>query len=195
MNAGVIDTFYGTKLVDSKSLPERCQRELIEVFKPAIQKRIIKANKQIKASQAHFRLANPKGLLILVNDGNYALEADAALWLVWRILGTSFKNINTVVYCTVNMFASAPYTTRPTLVWVNASRASVVDPIEDAWIDSLFSGWSKHVQTVIGGPMSVHRIGTAAAVESIRAIKYIKQPAAKTTERPSAYPRDADAPD
>ena len=69
---------YGdTVRVESKSLPEHCQRVLLEVYKAPIQRRIIKANKQIKATAERLRIANYLGLLLLVNDGNFALEASA----------------------------------------------------------------------------------------------------------------------
>jgi hypothetical protein len=142
---GTIGPIYGRVVVNSHSLPERCQRELIDLFKPALQKRILKANKQIKQTASFLGLNDAKGLVFIANDGNYALEADAAVYLIGRILGTNCKAINSVVYFTVNMFASSPATEKPTLVWVHANRKAVVDPVSIEFVMKLFDGWRDHV--------------------------------------------------
>ncbi len=152
MDEGVIGPIYGTVKVESNTLPEHCQRELMDIFKAAIQRRIVKANKQIKATLSRLGNEGGKGLLIVVNDGNYALEADAALYLINRILGNNFRHINSVVYCTVNMLASSPLTQKPTLFWVNASRDNIPH-IEEDFLLSLFRGWSEHLATVRGEPI------------------------------------------
>src|SRR5260221_10424267 len=48
MADGTIGPIYGRTVVQSRSLPPECQRELLDVYKPPLQSRIIKANKQIK---------------------------------------------------------------------------------------------------------------------------------------------------
>lgn len=59
MEDGTIPVMYGEEIrVESKTLPEQCQRELIELYKPPIQRRILKANKQIKATAQRLRLDN-----------------------------------------------------------------------------------------------------------------------------------------
>lgn len=167
MNDGTIGPIYGQVRIQSKTLPEHCQRELIDVYKPPIQRRIIKANKQIKATLNRFKIQNGKGLLILVNDGNYALEADAVLYLINRILGESFRQINSVVYCTVNMFASSPMTPKPTLFWANAYRSSV-PCIEDEFLMRLFREWSAYLAELSGEPIEEILLNDPAIVERIR---------------------------
>lgn len=167
MDDGTIGPIYGRVRVESKKLPENCQRELMDIYKPPIQRRIIKANKQIKATLNHFRIQNGKGLLFVVNDGNYALEADAVLYLINRILGKSFQQINSVVYCTVNMFASSPVTLKPTLFWANASR-SCVPCVEEEFVMNLFRGWSAYLAQIRGEPIEEILFNDPALVEHIR---------------------------
>ncbi len=167
MDDGTIGPIYGHVRVQSKTLPEHCQRELIDVYKPPIQRRIIKANKQIKATLNRFKIQNGKGLLILVNDGNYALEADAALYLINRILGESFRQINSVVYCTVNMLASSPLAPKPTLFWANAYR-SFVPRIGDEFLMKLFREWSAYLAELSGEPIEEILLNDPAIVERIR---------------------------
>jgi hypothetical protein len=167
MDNGTIPPVYGTVRIESRTLPESCQREMIDVYRPPIQRRILKANKQIKATLKRFRIESGKGLLILVNDGNYALEADAVLYLVGRVLGTKFQWVNSVVYCTVNMFASSPLTTKATLVWVHAIREGV-SSVDDAFVMGLYRGWSTYLEKLTGEPVETIQVNDATVLERIK---------------------------
>ena len=167
MNDGTIGPIYGRVRVQSNTLPEKCQRELMDIYKPPIQRRIIKANKQIKATLDRFKIQNGKGLVIIVNDGNYALEADAVLYLINRILGESFHQINSIVYITVNMFAKSPMTPKPTLFWANASRPNVPS-VEQEFLMSLFSGWSAYLSELRGEAIEPILLNDPSLVESMR---------------------------
>jgi hypothetical protein len=168
MRDGTIPLMYGEKIrVESKMLPERCQRELIELYKPPIQRRILKANRQIKATAQRLRLDDYFGLLLLVNDGNYALEANAILYQVWRILGNQFRHINNMLYFTVNMTATSPLTPKPSLVWAQVSRKGLPSaPAE--FLDALWSGWGAHLQSVTGQPIDEIRLSGIQALEHVR---------------------------
>lgn len=167
MDDGTIGPIYGGVRIQSNTLPEKCQRELIDVYKPPIQRRVIKANKQIKATLNRFRIENGKGLLIIVNDGNYALEADAVLYLVNQILGERFRQINSVAYCTVNMFAASPMTLKPTLLWANASR-SCIPCVEEDFMMKLFRGWSSHLAELRGEPIEEILVHDHTLIKHIR---------------------------
>ena len=171
MDDGTIPLVYGRVRIESKSLPLACQRELIDLYKPPLQRRIIKANKQIKTTMQHLRLSNHKGVLLLVNDGNYAIESNAVLYLVGRVLGKNFRHINSVLYCTVNMFATAPITSKPTLVWAHATRKSVAEPVPDDWTMAFFRGWSAHLSKYLGAPIEEILVAGAADLEGIRYIR------------------------
>ncbi len=158
MANGTIPMYFGeTVRVSSKDLPPACQHALLEVYKAPIQRHILKANKQIKATAERLRLQSYKGLLLLANDGNYAVEADAVMYLVWRVLGRSFRNITNVVYFTVNMPAKHPRTPKPCLVVARAQRAhlSAIDP---QFIQDLTSAWVRHLETVLGQPVEEFRL-------------------------------------
>lgn len=171
IGTGTIAPIYGRVRVDSKSLPLHCQRELIDVYRPPIQKRIIKANKQIKATQQGLSLEGYKGILLLVNDGNYALESDAVLYLVGRVLGRNFKHINSVLYCTVNMFATAPMTQKPALIWAHATRTSVAEPMSDEWCMAFFRAWSAHLSQYLGAPIDEVLMPDPGSLEHIRYVR------------------------
>jgi hypothetical protein len=168
MDDGTIPTFYGENVrIDSKRLPEECQRALHEIYKAPIQRRIIKANKQIKATAQRLRLERFLGVLLLVNDGNYALEADAMLYQIWRILGSQFRHINNVVYFTVNMPATSPRTPKPTMVWAQATRKSLPSASE-TFLNSLWNGWRAHLEAFIGEPIDELRISNLSELGQVR---------------------------
>ena len=169
MADGTIPIYYGDSVrVESKTLPAACQHALLEIYKPPIQRRILKANKQIKATAQRLRLESYRGLLLLANDGNYALEADAVMYLVWRILGRSFQNITNVVYFTVNMPATHPTTPKPCLVMARVQR-NHLECIDPAFIQDLTSGWIKYFEELVGEPVEeVHLDG----LEELSRLRY-----------------------
>jgi hypothetical protein len=70
--------------IQSRRLPLLCQRALLAVFSKPLRGRLRKANDQIKDTLKALGLIEAKGLIIVVNDGNYGLELDAALYCVFR---------------------------------------------------------------------------------------------------------------
>lgn len=169
MEEGIV-VGYGRMTVQSETLPQECQQQLIDVYRPPIKSCILKANKQIKATMQRAEFEDGKGLLIIANDGNYALEADAALYLIWRVLGERFRSINSVVYFTVNMFAQSLHTNKPTLVWVHATRSKPA-AIGDGFISRLFRGWRAHLERTTGAPIEEIIMSESSVVEKIKYIK------------------------
>ena len=168
---GIIGPVYGTVKIDSKTLPERCQIELLDLFTPPLRKRIQKANKQIKETIEYFNPEKPKGLLFLVNDGNYTLEADIARHLIKRTLGTEFKNINSVVYLTVNMTATSSLTDNDALVWIHFNRRSIIEPVETDFVMNLFHKWKLHMEFLRGESIET----VVADRQSVESIKFRSQ--------------------
>jgi hypothetical protein len=150
---GTVGPIYGRVVVESKSLPERCQRELLDVFRPALRRRILKANKQIRETASALGMPEAKGLLFIVNDGNYALEADAAVYLIGRILGNECSSINSVVYLTVNMVASSPVTDKQVFVWVHTNRRGIINPVDSNFVMDLFASWRVHLEKLRNEPI------------------------------------------
>ncbi len=165
---GTIPVAYGDQVtIESKSLPESCQYALYDVYKPAIQRRIVKANKQIKATATRLRVEPYLGLLLLANDGNYAMEAAAVIHQVRRILGTKFQHINAVVYFTVNMDASSPWTERSSLVWAHLNRTPQKSVTSD-FTDRLLAGWIAHLEVVVGEHIDTYQLSGPAELEKIK---------------------------
>ncbi|MFK3648015.1 hypothetical protein ACI2IY_06195 [Lysobacter enzymogenes] len=149
MEDGTIGLVYGTNRINSRQLPEHCQRELIDIFRPAIQRRIVEANKQIRSTAAELGIANAKGLLLIANDGNFGLEADAARYLIGKAIGNSCSSIHSIIYFTVNMRASSPMTDKDALVWMNLNRRSILAPVDPDFVKRLFDDWLKYLENML----------------------------------------------
>ena len=146
MRDGTIGPIYGRNIINSRTLPEKCQRELIDIYKPALRRRILKANQQIRETASAFRMHDAKGLVFIANDGNYALEADAAIYLISRILGNGCSSINSVVYFTVNMIASGPMTSKQIFIWVHANRKAIIEPVDSKFVMQIFDSWRTYME-------------------------------------------------
>ena len=91
-------------------------------------------------------LHDAKGLVFIANDGNYALEADAAIYLISRILGNGCSSINSVVYFTVNMIASGPMTSKQIFIWVHANRKAIIEPVDSKFVMQIFDSWRTYME-------------------------------------------------
>ena len=136
-------------VVQSKDLPMKCQLDVANLLKPVVERPIKKANRQIKQTKGEFNLPKAKGLLLLVNDGNYSLESDAVMYLVSRSIKAQYTAIHTVVYFTVNMLADAPGVNRDVLVWLDAPR-DPADPLPRSFLDGLQKGWGSFLGRKLG---------------------------------------------
>ena len=167
MDQGIIGPAYGNVVIDSSTLPIQCQRELIDVFRPPLRRRVLKANRQIRETAKLLGMPDAKGLLLVANDGNYALEADMAMYLLSRILGNDCRSIHSIIYFTVNMSAASPLTHKQVLVWVASSRKRLLEPVASEFLAELFEGWLTHLERLRGE--SIDRIvGSDNALEQIR---------------------------
>ncbi|MEG3791257.1 hypothetical protein V1318_14095 [Lysobacter sp. CCNWLW3] len=170
MADGSIGLAYGQNRINSRLLPEHCQRELIDIFRPAIQRRIVEANKQIRSTAAELGIENAKGLLLIANDGNFGLEADAARYLIAKAIGNSCSSIHSIIYFTVNMRASSPMTDKDALVWMNLNRRSILAPVDPDFLKQLFDGWLKYLESMLSA--AIDKIeADRADLDTIRLIR------------------------
>jgi|ERR1039458_1634531 hypothetical protein len=162
-----IGPMYGTRQVQSKTLPVDCQRDLLALFASPIKGRIRKANDQLKETFQNLKLHEHKGLLILINDGNYGIEADTALYLVSRALGDRYRAINSVIYLTVNMFASSPVSGQPVLLWVHATRPAIPG-VDAAFVQALCTSWRGYLSGVFNRTIEFTELKDPGALAQIR---------------------------
>jgi hypothetical protein len=158
-------------VINSRDLPRDCAIEFLGEFKRKLEGPIKKANRQLRETAAHFRLPNPKGVLLLANDGNLALHPSAAFNLLFHILRGQYSNINAIVYFTVNLRALVPGIPEDALLWFNALVPDR-DPVEENFLLSLSSQWFETFRERIRQPVRVHRF-SAVDPDHIEGIGYL----------------------
>jgi hypothetical protein len=172
VNRRLIPPFWGQHRFMSRNLPQECQRELFSLLGTRIKKDIHAASKQIKQTKSHFGLNDAKGLLLLVNDGNYSLESNLVLHLTDRAFRSCGSGINSIIYFTVNMTSRVPGIDRDVLVWVPAQREGIPS-ISHEFLDWLRDGWLRFYERMIGEPVPTV---TAKDNQLIEQIKFVQPP-------------------
>lgn len=118
----LVPRLWGKMEIQTQNLPMECQLEFLNMVKKPLGRICKKANKQIKQTKAKLGLDDNRGVLILVNDGNYSLESAAIMSLIGRIVNTENTSIDSIIYFTVNMRAGNPNIDRDLLIWIDAKR-------------------------------------------------------------------------
>lgn len=130
-------------------LPPCCGRELVTIASAPLKGVIKKANRQIRQTKDKLNLPTYKGLLLLVNDGNYALPPNTLNQLVGGILTGGYTSINCYVLLSVNMVAQVPGVEIPCMVWMPSFR-SEEESIRPEIMDSLRDGWKSYHEQLTG---------------------------------------------
>lgn len=170
--------FYGTRLIQSRDLPEQCQQELAEYFGKRLSKVISDANKQIRSTKSLLKMDDAFGLLLLVNDGSYHLHPDMLTYVLSRALRPRFddrghpesvsnKSIDNVLALTITMSANAPSIPEPVQLWLPAFRDT--RQIPDEFLNRIADGWFNYLADVTGAPVRVYATG---GQELIRQMKF-----------------------
>jgi hypothetical protein len=148
----LVPHYWGTLKIEAAKLLAECQDELYERLGRRIKKVISKASGQIKGTKSRLGLSDAKGLLILVNEGNYSLESHTILFLVGRAMYGSGSAIDQVLYLTVNMMASTPITEMNALVWIPTvhPERQGIDPEFMEW---LRKAWMQFFSDFAGTPI------------------------------------------
>lgn len=142
-------------VIYTKEFPEECQRDLTQLYGRTIKTHIRKANGQIRQGANDLGIPDSKGLLLLANDGNYALEPQTVLVILLRILNREdlFPFINTVVYFTPNMAVKMPDGSIGPLwmhVWRDKDKGITLE-----FLNALGNGWAAFHGKLIGRTMKM----------------------------------------
>jgi hypothetical protein len=135
--------------------PEWFAREVIRLFRPPIQRILKKANSQIKETKKHFKIDNPTGILVFVNDGFTALEPHFVQGVACDLLVSSYSSIDCFLYITVNRYVEVDGSDVPRLLWMPKYSDRAPDSLP-AFVDELGRSWDDFLETKIG-PFTVPR--------------------------------------
>lgn len=127
-----------------KDLPPKCARELVDPIKRRLEANTLrKANRQIKALRKNLNALHAKGLLILVNEGDYTYTPEMMCHLLARSLKAQYNSINSVIYFSVNEPVLVPGMSEPALFWANLLLPDR-EPAPSELLDHLQASWMSH---------------------------------------------------
>ncbi len=136
-----------------RDLPPRCAREFVDPIKKRLDASTIKkANRQIRETKQHLTAPNAKGLLLLVNDGNYMLPPTMMAHLLSHILKGQYSSINSVIYFSVNENASVPRIDMPSLFWIDALVPGR-EPVSLEFRRAMRTAWMAHYSRLVPEPI------------------------------------------
>jgi len=159
-----------TRAIDVPQLPLRCQNDLFKLTGRQIIGHIDKANGQIKETKKSLEIPDAKGLLLLVNDGNYLLEHGLALQFIARRLKPAYTSIDKFVYFTVNLRALSP-NGNMVKVWFDAHSRENVNEISDTFTNSLRREWLSFMQMKTGETFIETELQSIEAIDKLMLIK------------------------
>lgn len=144
---------FGTVRDTTDGYPDWYREEIANLYAIPIRRVVSAACKQIKQTRINLNIRNYKGVLLLVNDGNTALDPSHICWSLSKIFSHSdFSEISQVIYFTVNM----PQHIESCLVhnvenktfncWVPLKINSINPEFEPA----IRSAWFQHLSGVVG---------------------------------------------
>ena len=164
--------------LNTRDLPRDCAIEFLGLFKRRLEYSYVKkAASQIKSTKANLDLPNARGLLILVNEGNWALPPAVALNLVHHILNGQYHNINHCIYLTLNIQATIPGVPEEVFLWADAF-ADQRDRIDPKFLQHLSSCLGSTLEAILGTDLQRHLMegSTPEDVDRVQLTSYAGQP-------------------
>jgi hypothetical protein len=102
------------------ALPKKCSEDIIELASKTIERAIYKANKQIEESKITLSKRNARGVLFLINDGNYFFNTKGFLGIISNLIRRKFitPSFDVVVYLTLNQATWKPGSELDHTFWI-----------------------------------------------------------------------------
>ena len=100
---GKVPPSYGIVRISTDNLPKPCVYELIDVLRQPLKQHVKKASQQIKTVRSKLDMPDALGLLLLTNEGNFALDPEMTFHCLYHLLKTDYTGVESVVYCSANL--------------------------------------------------------------------------------------------
>lgn len=158
---GLARPLRNTATINLADLPKDCTDDVTNLIKKRLESSLKDANEQIKATRRSLDAPDARGLLFLVNDGNFGLHPG----LVQNALSRSlhkYSGINTVIHFTANMASTLETVDRDILFWCTWSAKRFKPPVDSDFLEKLQQAWFTHHQRVAGEPIPKLQIAAVA---------------------------------
>lgn len=142
-------------------LPEWFWYEFVRLFRPPISRILKKANRQLRDTKAHFKLAEATGVLLFVNDGFTAIGPEPVRALAASLLQHSYSSIDCFVYLTVNRYIEIADSDVPRLLWAPVYSDRAPNRLVD-FVNALGGAWFSFLESKIG-PFTIPNVPVETA--------------------------------
>jgi hypothetical protein len=139
----------------SGDYPKWFSGELVRLFRPPVSRILKKANRQIRETKAYFKIDDPTGVLVFVNDEFTALEPHFVRALACDLLVNSYSSIDCFLYITVNRYVEVAGSDFAHLLWMPSYSERAPNSLV-TFIDGLGRKWHEFLEAKIG-PFTVPR--------------------------------------
>ncbi|MES2672174.1 MAG: hypothetical protein V4673_17390 [Pseudomonadota bacterium] len=141
---------YGRQRITTDGFSDEFRRKIADLYRFPIARRIRDADRQISETKIRLGLNNQwNGVLILVNDGNTALDPRHIIWsLAETIKGSNFSSIQHVIFFTVNMLTKHPEINIPLNFWYSAGANG--NRLQKKFEEDLRLCWFSHLSSIFG---------------------------------------------
>lgn len=164
------ESYNENALIDDKvAYPSWFNNEFQRLAKPAIDRVLKKANKQIKETKKYFGVNKDSGVIIFVNDGFTDINPYVVSRLAQNSLIYSYSSIDCFLYMTVNRYVELPGDNEPKLLWVPAYSEKASDDLHD-FINELGRKWFDFMEEKIGPFTSRTEIESSTILDGAKAI-------------------------
>jgi hypothetical protein len=149
---------FGTVRISTEGFPEDFRLEIAKLYAAPVGRVIRNADRQIQETRRLLGAPSANGLLLLVNDGNTALDPSHLRWIIGEHLREGMNtNIHHVIYFTVNMSVDIPnrgaFISVPSdmdlNVWYSAGRKALPS-INVNLEGELRTAWFSHLSKIVG---------------------------------------------
>lgn len=107
-----VPLIYGMGPLRTDQLPLECAREIVGIFKNRLERTAFqKANTQLRETRKHLKCSNALGLLLLSNEGNFALDPAMMAHVLFHSMRAKYSSIEHVIYFSANLVTNIPGTT------------------------------------------------------------------------------------
>lgn len=143
---------FGTARLSTHGCSSEFTRKIRNLYRKPIKKRVLKANKQLKNTRKELNVEDYKGVVIVVNNNNSALDP----WHIHEILESLMKQdcysaINGAIFFNVNQKVVLPQGGREYTAWVTLDRDNH-QKIDLNFQAAFRNCWLKHFSKLIDEP-------------------------------------------
>src|SRR6267143_2103314 len=170
---GQIAPQYGEAIIRTDQLPIDCARQLIAVFKDPLEQPLKKANKQISKTKQHLPCLDAVGLLILSNDGNYALDPEMTAHVLYHSLKEKYSSIEHVLLVSANVVTNIPGIAAESFPFISIGIPKR-RKLPEAFLSKLGSCWIDILRTATGRNLSAFSRLLPAQRADVQAMRFIQ---------------------